>query len=82
MMPPETVQCVACRLFSLQKHAGMASQGYCRCDLDGVHPGRFQSATFARYCPHFAAALGPVVEKRVVWLQEQREERRLLCSSS
>jgi len=72
-------QCVACRLFSLQKHAGMAAQGYGHCALDAEHPGRFKSATFPRFCPSFAEALAPVVEKRVVWLQEQRHEREEQC---
>ncbi|MBV7482507.1 hypothetical protein [Bordetella sp. BOR01] len=82
MTQASTVQCVGCRLFSLQKHAAMATQGFGRCDLDADHPGRFQSSTFQRFCSSFAAALAPVVEKRVVWLRQQQEERRMLCSSS
>jgi len=77
-----TVQCVSCRLFSLQKHAGMAEQGFGKCSLDVDHPGKFQSATFRRFCPDFAEALGPVVEKRAVWLRERQEERRSWCSTS
>src|SRR5690606_13658950 len=79
MTPSETVQCVSCRLFSLQKHAGMAREGYGKCELDAAYPGRFQSSTFDRHCPHFAEALGPVVEKRIEWLREQRQDREEAC---
>lgn len=82
MTQQNTVQCVGCRLFSLQKHAGMAEQGFGKCALDVDHPGKFQSATFRRFCPDFAEALGPVVEKRVEWLRERREDRRLMCLNS
>lgn len=79
MTPSETVQCVSCRLFSLQKHAGMAREGYGKCELDAAYPGRFQSSTFDRHCPHFAEALGSVVEKRIEWLREQRQDREEAC---
>lgn len=70
-----TVQCINCRMFSLQKHPGMAQQGYGVCLLEAdTHPGRFESATFQRSCPEFAEALAAVVEKRVLWLQSQRED--------
>jgi len=83
MTPPNTVQCVSCRLFSLQKHAAMAEQSYGKCALEAAsHPGRFRSATFDRQCPDFAAALAPVVEKRAEWLRKRREDRRLMCLNS
>ncbi|CAM4092615.1 hypothetical protein BOTU111921_11360 [Bordetella tumbae] len=70
-----TVQCVQCRMFSLQKHGGMAQQGFGVCLLEAdTHPGRFESATFQRRCTDFAEALPAVIEKRVLWLQAQREE--------
>jgi len=80
MTAPNTVQCVGCRLFSLQKHAAMAEQGLGQCALEATsHPGRFRGAHRDHECPDFAAALAPVVEKRVAWLRERREEREEIC---
>lgn len=70
-----TVQCVQCRMFSLQKYEGMARHGFGVCLLEEeTQPGRFSSAVFWRECGDFAEALAAVVEKRVLWLQAQRDE--------
>jgi len=83
MTPPNTVQCVGCRLFSLQKHAAMAEQQLGKCELEAsTHPGRFRGAHRVHECPNFAAALAPVVEKRAEWLRKRREDRRLMCLNS
>ncbi|WP_454691148.1 hypothetical protein [Achromobacter aloeverae] len=66
-----TVRCIECRLFTLQKHEGMARQGFGKCALDADdHPGRFNSAVFPRHCQSHAAALPPVVASREQWLAQ------------
>ena len=70
-----TVRCVDCRLFSLQEHESMAREGFGRCKLDADHPGRFRSAVFPIICESYAAALYPVVDKRLEWLDLQRQLR-------
>jgi len=69
-----TVQCIRCRMFSLQKHAGMAEHGFGVCLIEAeTHPGRFSSAVHEHPCGDYAEALATVIEKRVLWLQAQRE---------
>lgn len=70
-----TVRCVECRLFSLQEHESMAREGFGRCKLDAGRPGRFRSAVFPITCDSHAAALQPVTDKRLEWLDLQRELR-------
>lgn len=70
-----TVQCIACKHFSMREAGQMAKQGYGHC---AFVPSKavFQSSSFKRQCRQFEAADQDTVDKRIAW--RDWEQKRFL----
>ncbi|ADP15384.1 hypothetical protein [Achromobacter xylosoxidans] len=69
-----TVQCVACKRFTLRESPRYAELGLGRCSGMADRPGTFVSPSYPRQCPEYQPAPAEKTAARIEWLRDQRSE--------